>query len=98
MEAWCYQNCADERGPDQTDEQFVYKTRKKALGPYKRQLWELATRDEILADQQAHMRYLFEQLGVAGSRGMIERYITPVAQPRPAPEAVRQAAETAARR
>jgi fructose/tagatose bisphosphate aldolase len=98
MEAWCYQNCADERGPDQTDEQFVYKTRKKALGPYKRQLWELETRDEILADQQKHMRYLFEQLGVAGSRGMIERYITPVAQPRPAPEAVRQAAETAARR
>ncbi len=91
MEQWCYENCADERKPDETDEQFVYKTRKKALGPYKRQLWELSTKDDILADQQKHLRYLFEQLGVAGSREMIERYIRPTAQPRPIPEALAQA-------
>ncbi len=34
-----------------TDSQFVYTTRKKAIGPFKRQLWELATKDEILASQ-----------------------------------------------
>ena len=27
--------------PDQTDEQFVYTTRKKAIGPFKRELWDL---------------------------------------------------------
>src|SRR4029077_5208814 len=39
IEAWVYANAADERKPDQSDEQFVYTTRKKAIGPFKRQLW-----------------------------------------------------------
>ena len=42
----------DERKPDQTDQQFVYTTRKKALGPFKRELWELESKDEILATQR----------------------------------------------
>ena len=52
IEAWCYANAADERKAGQTDKQFVYKTRKKAIGPFKRQLWDLATKDEILAAQR----------------------------------------------
>jgi fructose-bisphosphate aldolase, class II len=97
MEQWCYANCADERKPGETDEQFVYKTRKKALGPFKRQLWELPTKDEILADQQKHMRYLFEQLAVSGSRALVERYIRPASKPRPAPHALLEAAALPAR-
>src|SRR3954452_1283192 len=42
--AWCYTNTADERKTGQTDEQFLYTSRKKALGPLKRQLWELSTK------------------------------------------------------
>ena len=34
-------NAADERKDGQTEEQFLYTTRKKAIGPYKRALWEL---------------------------------------------------------
>jgi fructose-bisphosphate aldolase, class II len=97
MEQWCYANCADERKPGETDEQFVYKTRKKALGPFKRQLWELPTKDEILADQQKHMRYLFEQLAVSGSRALVERYIRSASEPRPAPHALLEAAALPAR-
>ena len=33
---------AEERKAGDTDEQFFYKTRKKALGPFKRKLWDLA--------------------------------------------------------
>ena len=51
IEAWCFANALDERKADQTDQQFVYTTRKKALGPFKRELWDLETKDEILADQ-----------------------------------------------
>ena len=43
IEAWCIENAADERKPDQTDEQFIYTTRKKAIGPFKRELWDLAS-------------------------------------------------------
>ena len=41
MMAWCVANCADERKDGETEEQFLYKTRKKAIGPFKRRLWEL---------------------------------------------------------
>jgi fructose/tagatose bisphosphate aldolase len=88
VEAWCFANTADERKEGEADEQFIYKTRKKALGPLKRDLWELPTKDEILADQEKKMRYLFEQLAVAGTRSMVERYIEPPRRPRPAPAAL----------
>jgi fructose/tagatose bisphosphate aldolase len=85
IEDWCRTNALDERKPDEAEDVFLYKTRKKALGPYKRQLWELPTKDEILADQQAKLHFLFEQLGVAGSKSMVERYIHAPRRPRPAP-------------
>jgi fructose/tagatose bisphosphate aldolase len=96
IEGWCRVNSADERKPDESETQFIYKTRKKALGPYKRQLWELPTKDEILTDHERKLRYLYEQLGVAGTRAMVERYVTPVRRSRPAPAAL-FAATSAAR-
>lgn len=91
IEAWCDTNCVDERKPGEAADVFLYKTRKKALGPYKRQLWELPTKDEILADQHKKLRFLYEQLGVAGSKEMVARYITPTLRSRPAPAALTQA-------
>ena len=85
IEAWCRTNTADERKPGESDDVFLYKTRKKALGPYKRALWELPTKDQILADQEAKFRLLLERLCVAGSREMVERYVRPPARPVPAP-------------
>ena len=41
---WLDENAKDERKATDTDEQFFYKTRKKALGPFKRQLWDLPER------------------------------------------------------
>ncbi len=71
IEAWCYANAADERKEGQTDSQFVYTSRKKAIGPFKRQLWELPTKDEILADQGAKVEYLFDQLKVNGTADLL---------------------------
>jgi fructose-bisphosphate aldolase, class II len=96
IEAWCFANALDERKPEQTDQQFVYTTRKKAIGPFKRQLWDLATKDEILAAQRRKIGFLFTELGVNGSREMVEQYIRPVEQRRPLPEALRQAPAGAA--
>ena len=78
IEAWCYGNAADERKDGQTDQQFVYTTRKKAIGPFKRQLWELETKGEILASQRRKISYLFTELGVNDSRAMVDRYVQPV--------------------
>ena len=67
--AWCEVNAADERKDGQTDEQFLYTTRKKAIGPFKRQLWDLETRGEILAAQGTKLGFLFTELRVNGLDG-----------------------------
>jgi fructose/tagatose bisphosphate aldolase len=96
IEAWCFANTLDERKPDQTDEQFVYTTRKKTIGPFKRQLWDLPTKDEILARQATKIEFLFRELGVVGSRAMVDAHVTPKPSSRPAP-AVLGAPATASR-
>ena len=82
---------AEERKAGQTDEQFLYTTRKKAIGPFKRQLWDLAAKDEILATQAQKIAFLFHELGVDNSRDMVDRYVTAREFHRPVPDALREA-------
>jgi len=88
MLAWCVANCADERKPGETDEQFIYKTRKKALGPFKQQLWTLPpdARDQIGANLRAKFGLLFDELQIAGTRALVDRHVpaTGVARALPA--------------
>jgi fructose/tagatose bisphosphate aldolase len=92
IERFCFANCADERKDGETDMQFVYKTRKKALGQFKRQLWDLESKDTIIASQQAKMRYLFEQLGVAGNRAVVARFVSVPVRHKPAPASLQAVA------
>lgn len=87
MMAWCVANCADERKEGETDEQFAYKTRKKAIGPFKRQLWTLPpdAQAEIGGNLRAKFGLLFDRLRIAGTRGLVEHHITPIAVPWPLP-------------
>jgi hypothetical protein len=89
MMGWCRDHCADERKEGETEEQFLYRTRKKAIGPFKRQLWTLP--DEAASEIATHLRakfsLLFDELKIAGTRAHVERFITPVAVPRPLPAA-----------
>ena len=92
INAWLVVNAADERKDGQTEDQFLYTTRKKAIGPFKRQLWDLSTKDAILASQGAKVEYLFNQLKVVGSREMVEKYVKPKPVARPIPAALKSAA------
>jgi fructose/tagatose bisphosphate aldolase len=91
VEQYCFDNLSDERSEGQTDAQFVYKTRKKALGEIKRELWDLETKDQIIADQQAKMRFLFEQLNVPGTRATVEKYIQAPERHKPLPASMKAA-------
>ena len=73
---WLRVNAADERKPSDTDEQFFYKTRKKAIGPFKAKLWGLseAKRNEIGAAWEKQFQFLFEQLNVKGTRALAEKH------------------------
>ena len=87
MMEWCRVNAADERKDGETDEQFLYKTRKKAIGPFKRRLWTLPepAADQIAANLRAKFGLLFDELRIAGTRAEVERFVTRVPVPLPLP-------------
>ena len=71
MMAWCVDNCAGERKDGETDEQFLYKTRKKAIGPFKERLWNLPAdaEEQIGANLRAKFGLLFDELGIGEETG-----------------------------
>jgi fructose/tagatose bisphosphate aldolase len=85
--AWLRENAKDERKPTDTDEQFFYKTRKKALGPFKRRLWDLPddVKRSIAKAYDAKFRFLFEQLAIGDTAKHVATYIKPPHQHRVMP-------------
>jgi fructose/tagatose bisphosphate aldolase len=77
IRAFSFEHAADERKPDQTDEQFVYTTRKKALGPFKRRLWDLPpqAKQPIIDALEEKFEFLMEKLGVFDTRDIVAKYI-----------------------
>ena len=86
--AWLEINAKEERKPTDSAEQFFYKTRKKAIGPFKRQLWSLPAdvRAILAAAYDAKFTFLFNQLGIAGTRAMVAQYVSAPEQHRPLPD------------
>lgn len=70
MFQWCRDHCQDEMKEGQTDKQFVYKTRKKAWGPFKQKVWEMpeTVRGPIRAALEAKFESLFRKLNLPGTR------------------------------
>jgi fructose/tagatose bisphosphate aldolase len=85
--------CADERKASDTDEQFLYKTRKKAFGPFKRKLWDLPSevREGIGKDLEMKFTFLFERLNVQRTAELVKKSITLVPVIPPAPPALTEA-------
>src|SRR5881396_1835243 len=89
LQEWVKAECKDEWKKGDTEEQFYYKSRKKAIGPFKRRMWDLPAdvRGAIAADLEKNFAFLFEQLRVTGTRAITDRFVKPPlqshAQPRP---------------
>lgn len=73
-------NCADERKEGQTDEQFIYKTRKKAFGPFKAKVWNLSNdvKENIGAAIEDKFVFLFDKLNVGNTKKIVDETIKPV--------------------
>jgi fructose-bisphosphate aldolase class II len=84
---WLRQNAKDERKPSDTDEQFFYKTRKKALGPFKKRLWDLPANNKarLAKAYEEKFSFLFTQLAVVNTREIVDRFVKPVEQHKPQP-------------
>ena len=81
VERWLFERMADQKQKGETESQFLYKTRKQAIGPFKEQVWNLpaGTREAIRDSLEAKFSFLFEKLAVTRTRDMVARYVRPVA-------------------
>jgi fructose/tagatose bisphosphate aldolase len=70
---------ANEKKPGMTDEQFIYKTRKKGFGPFRPQFWNLPeeVKTEIGKELESEFHFLFEKLNAQNTNKYIQESGTP---------------------
>lgn len=80
MYAWLDETKSDERGADQTDEQFHYKLRKKAWGEFKQATWDIPEENKAKIRQSLSERFVFfyEQLNVVNTVKLVNEIVKPV--------------------
>ena len=68
-------------------EPYFYKTRKKALGPFKKKFWDLPpdVRAKLGQEYDEKFGFLFEQLAIGGTAKYVQKYIKPATLHRPQP-------------
>jgi len=91
---WLDENCADEKKDGMTDDQFHYKTRKKSYGPFKRELFDLPRKSDYAQALEEKFLFLFEKLGMKGTRKLVDEHVHPVLVHRPVPEALKSVLST----
>jgi fructose/tagatose bisphosphate aldolase len=78
--AYLDEKSAADRKPEMTDEQFYYKVRKNAIGPFKGESWKLTDdqREKIGQAWEQQFTKLFTSLGVRGTAKTVAEFIKPV--------------------
>jgi len=78
--AWIKENLSSEKKPEDTEEQFIYKTRKKALGPFKKELFSLSTdiKENIAHKLEEEFDFLFQKLKIENTKELVAKYVKPV--------------------
>jgi len=73
---WLKKTQGAERKPDQTDEQFIYGARKKALGAFKKDIMGLSaeTRNAIAKEIEARFDFLFDKLNIKNTKDDILKH------------------------
>lgn len=91
IKSWIHDNLKGEWKEGQTEEQFLYKTRKKSFGPYKQKLWSLPAdvKAPIMADLEAEFELLFGKLNVYNTKDLMLSKLKEVFVPKPKPLCMR---------
>ena len=81
----------DEWKEKDTEEQFIYKTRKKGFGHFKLDMWDLPadTRNKLGAELEKQFTFLFDKLKVTSTQKIVEKYVQPVDVPPELPVALK---------
>jgi fructose/tagatose bisphosphate aldolase len=74
------QEHAKEKKEGQTEEQFIYSTRKKGFGPLKKKWWDLPSgiKEPIMKELEAKFGLLFEKLRVTNSTDIVKKTVKPI--------------------
>jgi fructose/tagatose bisphosphate aldolase len=91
VKGWIHEKLSGERKQSDSEEQFLYKSRKKAFGPFKKRMWELPTeiKAPIMADLENEFEVIFGKLNVFGTRKLARSKLIEVFVPRPKPLCMR---------
>jgi fructose/tagatose bisphosphate aldolase len=78
MYAWVREHAVEERKPKDTEEQFIYKARKKAIGPFKQRMWGLddERRRAIGQSLEERFSFLMTQLKINDTASVVSRFVT----------------------
>jgi fructose/tagatose bisphosphate aldolase len=77
MYAWVRENAVEERKPKDTEEQFIYKARKKAIGPFKQRMWSISpdARRAIGQSLEERFTFLMQQLKINGTADVVAKFV-----------------------
>jgi len=75
---WLKKTQSSQKQADQTEEQFIYLTRKKALGQFKRDIMGLPkeVKNAIASEIEKKFEFLFEKLNVKNTRDLTSKHVT----------------------
>lgn len=78
MRDWMLKTLENERRPGLSEAQFLHRARRRAIGPFKEQMWRLSEldRSHIRALLERRFTDLFQWLGVADTRGMVSTFVS----------------------
>ncbi len=83
---------AKERKEGQTEEQFMYSTRKKGFGPLKKKWWDLPSdvKGPIMKELEDRFGLLFGKLKVGNTQDIVKRTVKPVNVKKEIPESLQK--------
>ncbi|MBL7158175.1 MAG: class II fructose-bisphosphate aldolase [Candidatus Omnitrophica bacterium] len=76
---WIKENLTSEKKEKDTEEQFMYRARKKALGPFKKEILGLepGVKKAIVEEVEKEFRFLFGKLNIKDTKDLVSKYVSP---------------------
>jgi fructose/tagatose bisphosphate aldolase len=86
--AWLKENCVADRKEGMSDEQFIYKTRKKGFGPFKKELMDLPeeVRQALRGELEEKFTFIFQKLNAVDTQALVSKYVKPIRIKKPCPK------------
>jgi fructose/tagatose bisphosphate aldolase len=77
LERYVVENLQKERKEGWTDEQLIYRMRKKAIGPHKKDLWLISEPDKEVIRKRLSEEFeiLFQKLNIVGTAHTVRKYV-----------------------